>query len=417
VWDAIGGRAIRDLKGHTNRVICVSWSPDGERLATASWDGTVKVWDAIRGQELLTITGPTSEVWSVAWSPDGARLATGSRGGKTQVWDALHGRELRSFTGHSKRVICVSWSPDGTQLASGDETGMAKVWDVGGGPEIHTLTGHMGEVRSVAWSPDGRRLATGSADGTAKVWDAAGGRELLTLSGHSGFIRSVSWSPDGRRLATGGDDGTARVWEAVAAEVVQRWDRLEREVADRLSRDDFRSPHVQGFIQSWLVLLPLPLASDEGGTQAMDRQQLPDEANLRPRPSDRATVCGGEVVWREQRSTGAVVDFNAMLGRATERSVAYAICYIESDRARDDLWLQVGSDDLAKVYLNGQEIYQCPVPRPLEMLDSVGPVSLRQGTNVLVLKVVNETANWEACARMVDREDHPAEGIRVKTTP
>jgi hypothetical protein len=159
------------------------------------------------------------------------------------------------------------------------------------------------------------------------------------------------------------------------------------------------------------------LASGEGGQSELDRQQLPDEANLRPRPGDRVPIGGGELVWREHRSTGAVVDFNAVLGRATERSVAYAICCVESEGARDDLWLQVGSDDLAKVYLNGREIYQCPVLRPLEALDTVGPVSLRQGFNVLVFKVVNETANWEGGARLVDREGRPAEGIRVRTAP
>ena len=72
------------------------------------------------------------------------------------------------------------------------------------------------------------------------------------------------------------------------------------------------------------------------------------------------------------------------------------------DRARDDLWLQVGSDDQAEVSLNGREIYRCPVPRPLETLDTVGPVSLKEGTNVLWLKVANEESTWEGTARLVD---------------
>ena len=63
-------------------------------------------------------------------------------------------------------------------------------------------------------------------------------------------------------------------------------------------------------------------------------------------------------VWQEHRSPQAVVDFNAVAGRVADRSVVYAACYIESDRAHDGLWLQVGSDDQSKVYLNGREIYQ-----------------------------------------------------------
>ena len=108
---------------------------------------------------------------------------------------------------------------------------------------------------------------------------------------------------------------------------------------------------------------------------------------------------------------------NAVLGRATERSVVYAVCYIESDRAREGLWFQVGSDDQAKVYLNGRVIYQCPVPRPLETLDTIGPVSLEPGTNVLLLKMVNETATWEGSARLLDDAGWPAEWIRIKLTP
>jgi hypothetical protein len=165
------------------------------------------------------------------------------------------------------------------------------------------------------------------------------------------------------------------------------------------------------------VLLPLPWAPGEGSTRALDRQQLPDEAYLRPRPGDRVPVLGGERVWQEHRSAAAVVDFNAVTGRATASSVAYAVCYLDSDRARDGLRLQIGSDDLARVYLNGREIYQCPEPRPLETLDTVGPLSLNQGINVLVLKVVNETGNWEGCARLLDNEGRPAEGVRVKMAP
>jgi hypothetical protein len=111
------------------------------------------------------------------------------------------------------------------------------------------------------------------------------------------------------------------------------------------------------------------------------------------------------------------VDFNAVLGRVEERSVAYAVCYVESDRARDGLWLQPGSDDQAKVYLNGREIYQIRLLRSLATLDTVGPVGLRRGINVLLFKVVNETGRWEGCARLVDDAGRPVPGLRVKLTP
>ena len=110
------------------------------------------------------------------------------------------------------------------------------------------------------------------------------------------------------------------------------------------------------------------------------------------------------------------MDFNAVLGRVTARSVAYAACYLESDRPRNDLWLQVGSDDRAKVYLNSEEIYQYRLVRGLRSgLDTIS-VTLKQGTNVLLFKVLNQDADWEGCVRLVDEAGQPAKDIRVKLT-
>ncbi len=211
------------------------------------------------------------------------------------------------------------------------------------------------------------------------------------------------------------------MWEAADACAVQQWDRQDRAVQDLLDSNDFRSPHAQGFLQTWLLLLPLPLAAGESGAQALERQQLPDEAQLRPRPGEGVAIGGQRWVWQEHRSPQAVVDFNAAAGRVADRSVVYAACYIESDRARDGLWLQVSSDDQSKVYLNGREIYQYRQTRNISWnvswLETVRPVSLKRGVNVLLFKVVNETGQWEGCARLVDDAGRPVQGLRVKLTP
>jgi hypothetical protein len=76
------------LKGHTGRVMCMAFSPDGSRIASASDDRSVKVWDAAMGEEVLTLKGHTSMVWGVAFSPDGTRIASASLDGTVRVWDA-----------------------------------------------------------------------------------------------------------------------------------------------------------------------------------------------------------------------------------------------------------------------------------------------------------------------------------------
>jgi hypothetical protein len=155
----------------------------------------------------------------------------------------------------------------------------------------------------------------------------------------------------------------------------------------------------------------------ESGGLARDRQQLPDEAHLRPQPGERVPIDGQEFVWRQYRSPEPEADFNGVLGQVTHRCVVYAVCYLESDRPRNDLALQLSCHDHAKAYLNGRVIYQCRPPRTPGSLDTINPVVLKKGTNVLVFKVVKETGGYEGCARLVDAAGIPAKDISVKLTP
>jgi WD domain, G-beta repeat len=216
VWDAATGKEVFSL-GHTSGVFSVAWSPDGKRLATASEDFTAKVWDAATGKEVFSLRGHTSNVMCVAWSPDGKRIASGSVDKTAKVWDAATGKEVLSLAGYIGSVSSVAWSPDGKRLAAGRSDWpqyVVKVWDAESGKEVLSLAGHTQEVKCVAWSPDGKRIASGSVDKTAKVWDAATGKEVLSIAGHTSWVMSVAWSPDGKRLATASYDKTAKVWDA-----------------------------------------------------------------------------------------------------------------------------------------------------------------------------------------------------------
>jgi WD40 repeat protein len=222
VWDRTNGRLLHTFAGHKGAVPNLAFRPDGQRLASASSDKTVKVWDLATGREVLTLAGHTDRVRGVAFSPDGKRLASGGKDKVVKVWEADTGREMFKLEGHTLAVARVAFSPDGRHLASASgatdapgQDGEVKVWDVSTGQEVLTFRGHSGGIFGVAYSPDGRLIASGGVDRTVRLWEAATGREVRTLHGHLADINRVAYSPDGRFIASAGEDSTVRVWDTM----------------------------------------------------------------------------------------------------------------------------------------------------------------------------------------------------------
>jgi WD40 repeat protein len=216
--------------GHQGKVYCVSFAPDGRRIASGSNDQTIRVWDVQSGAERDCLSVPGSIVKSLHWSPDGRRLVMGLSDGTVRVADVAEGTELLCFRGHGEGVQSVRWSPDGRYLASGSEDKTVRVVDARSGAEHVCLRGHTGSISSVDWSPDGRFLVSASSDATVRIWDVQSGTERLCFRGHGGSVDGASWSPDGRSIisfstlyhnriypdgrSVASYSGSLRVWDA-----------------------------------------------------------------------------------------------------------------------------------------------------------------------------------------------------------
>ncbi|NEP01999.1 MAG: hypothetical protein F6K58_25750 [Symploca sp. SIO2E9] len=210
------GKKLRTLQGHNQRVNSVVFSPDGRIIATASSDNNVKLWN-LQGKELLTLQGHSNWVMSVAFSPDGQRIATASKDKTVKLWN-LQGQELLTLQGHRKDLTSIVFSPDGKTIATASKDKTVKLWNLQG-KELLTLTGHKKIITSVIFSPKGQMIATASGDKTVKLWKLQG-KELLPLIGHSQRVESVVFSPDGQMLATASFDNTVKLWNLKGKELL-----------------------------------------------------------------------------------------------------------------------------------------------------------------------------------------------------
>lgn len=177
-------------------------------------------------------------------------------------------------------------------------------------------------------------------------------------------------------------------------------------------------PDKDGFIRNWLVLAPIPLPSDNSGAEGIDKAQLPDEGNLKPKEGDKVKVGLKELTWKKVQTKDYFLDFNEIVGQPTENSVAYAVCYLVVDADVRGLKLKMGSNDQGKLYVNGKELLKYTDPRALEKDTEVAPIAaLLKGTKTIVFKVINENNNWQGCIRFTDQEDKPFQNLKVTLNP
>jgi WD40 repeat protein len=202
----------------------VGFSPDGKRVVSGSYDGTICIWNAETGEEVAgPFEGHADCVTSVGFSPDGRRVVSGSRDKTIHIWNAETGEEVAGpFEGHADCVTSVGFSPDGTRVVSGSYDSTIRIWNAETGEEVAgPFEGHTSDITSVGFSPDGRRVVSGSYDRTIRIWNAETGEEAAGLfEGHRDWVTSVGFSPDGKRIVSGSLDETIWNWNSETGEEV-----------------------------------------------------------------------------------------------------------------------------------------------------------------------------------------------------
>jgi len=208
--------------GPQQSVKAVAFSPNGQLLAAAYSNGTIRLWDPATGQLTITLsqsaTHAPGAVNSVAFSPDGQLLAAAYSNGTIQLWDVATGRQIGApLTGQTGAVNSVAFSPDGKTIAVGDGGGSVTLWDETDPTSprlLKVLPTSDNAVNSVAFSGDGKLVASAYSNGTIRLWDPSTGRLAgAPLSAQTGAsVNGVAFSPDGKLLTTAGSNGATRLW-------------------------------------------------------------------------------------------------------------------------------------------------------------------------------------------------------------
>jgi len=224
------------LNAHADSVLAVTFSPDGQTLASGSADNSIILWEVSSGQPITTLNAHTDNVLAVAFSPDGQTLASGSADNNIIRWEVSSGRPIftlkeptediptafalqnglpiTTLTKPTGDVSAMVFSSDGQILASGSSDSNIILWELSSGQPT-SLQGATRSVSAMAFSPLGRILASGSSGTGIILWESKDVPDRLTLIGHH---QEPAWyavfNPQGNLVASAGQDGILHVWDA-----------------------------------------------------------------------------------------------------------------------------------------------------------------------------------------------------------
>jgi WD40 repeat protein len=245
LWNIHTGDCEKVLAGHNGWVVAVCLLGDG-RIASGSWNGTVRIWNIHTEIDENPSNGHTATVTTICRFPHDHIMATGSEDGTVGVWDALTGECMRILRGHTSEVVSVIPLPDG-RLASGSKDTTARVWKASTGSCIGVLEGHTDTVRTIC-PLSASRLVTGSDDGTVRIWTTEDHdttcRCERVLTGHVSPVAALALFPENRLASISFDRKTLRMWASISGdclEVVEGEGAVSRLVSSIPTQNHFLS--------------------------------------------------------------------------------------------------------------------------------------------------------------------------------
>jgi len=320
IWQR-DGKLLSTLKGYQGPVLGVDISPNGQLIASASGDTTVKLWRR-DGTLVRTLKGFKAPASKVKFSPDGELIVAASADGTLKLW-RVDGTLLKTLTGHGAIVTEVVFSPDGELIASASDNGSVKLWQRDGAL-LKTISDIKSPVFSLAFSPDGKILATGNGDGKLQLWQRDGSL-IRTFTAHDAAINALAFSRDGQTIVSGSDDKMLKFWslDGTSLNAIKGHDSAIKDIAFSSKGDTLYSASWDGTIKAWKLRSPL-LTILRGHTAGVWGVALSKDGQLVASSSPKEVILWGKDGISNRRLKGPNPQFSSVAISPDGKTIATA---------------------------------------------------------------------------------------------
>src|SRR3954454_6444930 len=214
ICKASDGTIVSQIKGHKDALYDARLSPNGELLATCSYDRQINLWTVATGKLVRTLTGHNGALYELAFSKDGAILASASADATVKLWNVKTGERLDTLGQPESEQCAVAFTPDGKSIIAGGADRQLRLWQLMSRerPEINPLkfsrTAHDSSILKLAFSPSGSELVSASEGRELVLWDVAALTPIHRFEKQPDVVTGVAFEPSGEGFYVARIDGS-----------------------------------------------------------------------------------------------------------------------------------------------------------------------------------------------------------------